>query len=92
MFYVKASAHLLANLRRLSFPTIFLGLYFNRDAFDLHYGLGILRVPGGFDRHKVPDDFLDLDSPTAYDSDEFVDDIGWCKIILIRYCNSFSDK
>ncbi|WAQ98879.1 S12A2-like protein, partial [Mya arenaria] len=50
--------------------------YFNviQDAFDLHYNVGILRVPGGFDRNKVPDDVIDMDNPEVYESDEEVAD------------------
>ncbi|KAL4227262.1 hypothetical protein ACF0H5_012708 [Mactra antiquata] len=50
--------------------------YFNviQDAFDLRYGVGILRVADGFDRNKVPDDILDLDSPELFDSDDELDD------------------
>ncbi len=35
-------------------------LYFlhHSDAFDLQYGVGILRVSEGFDLHKVTDDLL----------------------------------
>ncbi|XP_060571588.1 solute carrier family 12 member 3-like [Ruditapes philippinarum] len=50
--------------------------YFNviQDAFDLKYSVGILRCDGGFDRNKVPDNILDLDSPELFDSDEEPED------------------
>jgi hypothetical protein len=35
----------------------------------LKYSVGILRCDGGFDRNKVPDNILDLDSPELFDSD-----------------------
>ncbi|PVD19572.1 hypothetical protein C0Q70_20062 [Pomacea canaliculata] len=40
------------------------------DAFDLHYGVGILRVPGGLDTHKVSDDLLDATDDTLEGLDE----------------------
>ncbi|KAH3837760.1 hypothetical protein DPMN_111161 [Dreissena polymorpha] len=50
--------------------------YFNviSDAFDLRYSVGILRVVGGFDRNKVPDDVINLDNPAVYESDENVEE------------------
>ncbi|XP_064609144.1 solute carrier family 12 member 1-like [Liolophura sinensis] len=50
--------------------------YFNiiHDAFDLHYGVGVFRVPGGFDIKKVTDDVLvgedSLGHETYHSSDE----------------------
>ncbi|KAK6178797.1 hypothetical protein SNE40_011302 [Patella caerulea] len=40
--------------------------YFNviSDAFDLHYGVGILRVSEGLDVHKIPDEYLDKTDDT----------------------------
>lgn len=43
---------------------------FTSDAFDLHYGVGILRVPGGLDTHKVSDDLLDATDDTLEGLDE----------------------
>ena len=34
-------------------------IFFGRDAFDLSYGVGVLRIPEGLDRNKVPDELLD---------------------------------
>ncbi|KAH3837753.1 solute carrier family 12 member 1-like [Dreissena polymorpha] len=50
--------------------------YFNviTDAFDLRYSVGILRVAGGFDRNKVPDDVIDLDNPEVNESDENIEE------------------
>lgn len=41
------------------------------DAFDLNYGVGILRNPNGFDKEKITDDLLDReDSDDVQSSDE----------------------
>ena len=49
---------------------------FRRDAFDLRYSVGILRLQEGFDVNKVPDDQVALadeiesDEENAYPSDD----------------------
>ncbi|KAK7489742.1 hypothetical protein BaRGS_00019137 [Batillaria attramentaria] len=45
------------------------------DAFDLHYGVGVLRVSGGLDTHKVADSLLDATDDTFDDLDnDSIDD------------------
>lgn len=56
------------------FQTVDKNVLFFRDAFDLRYSVGILHDSEGFDRNKVPDDVLDLDSPELFESDEEDDD------------------
>ncbi|KAJ8303977.1 hypothetical protein KUTeg_017560 [Tegillarca granosa] len=45
----------------------------NMDAFDLKFGVGILRVPEGFDVNRVPDDLIDAseenETDDEYDAD-----------------------
>ena len=48
------------------------------DAFDLHYGVGVLRVPGGMDTHKVTDALLDSTDDTLDDLDHDSIDEGQC--------------
>lgn len=65
------------------FQTVDKNVLFFRDAFDLRYSVGILRDSEGFDRNKVPDDVLDLDSPELFESDEeVVDDDGENELIV----------
>ncbi|OWF56733.1 solute carrier family 12 member 3-like [Mizuhopecten yessoensis] len=46
--------------------------YYNiiQDAFDLNYGVGILRVPEGLDLNKVPDDCVGLDDDIESDHEQ----------------------
>jgi hypothetical protein len=46
------------------------------DAFDLHYGVGILRVSGGLDAHKVTDTLFDSTDDTLDDLDIDMEDGG----------------
>ncbi|XP_062614460.1 solute carrier family 12 member 3-like [Saccostrea cucullata] len=50
--------------------------YFNiiQDAFDLKYGVGILRIPGGFDIHKIPDESEVDDDPDLTENVDNSDD------------------
>ena len=53
--------------------------YHCRDAFDLNYGVGILRLPEGLDRNKVPDELLDYNEES--DDEEFeISDEGFIKV------------
>ena len=55
---------------------MFLLIYiFCRDAFDLSYGVGVLRIPEGLDRNKVPDELLDFKEESD-DEDFDVSDDG----------------
>ena len=49
--------------------------FFCRDAFDLSYGVGVLRIPEGLDRNKVPDELLDYKEDSD-DEDFNVSDDG----------------
>ncbi|XP_069138300.1 LOW QUALITY PROTEIN: solute carrier family 12 member 1-like [Argopecten irradians] len=46
--------------------------YYNiiQDAFDLNYGVGILRVPEGLDLNRVPDECVGLDDDIESDHDQ----------------------
>ena len=58
-----------------------------RDAFDLKYGVGILRIPEGFDINKIPDESEtnDDDDPDEDNSDDSDEDEGGV-LILLRIC------
>ena len=44
-------------------------MFFSRDAFDLNFGIGVLRIPEGLDRNKVPDELLDLEEDSEAESE-----------------------
>ena len=59
------------------------------DAFDLHYGVGVLRVPGGMDTHKVTDALLDSTDDTLDDLDQ--DSIDEGQFLRLRVAKSSTD-
>lgn len=60
--------------------------YFNviQDAFDLHFGVGILRVRGGFDKSNLPEDFSDIHNTDTHDWDEEIPENGYVKTKTIN--------
>ena len=56
-----------------------------RDAFDLNYGVGILRIPEGLDRNKVPDELLDYNEDS--DGEFEISDDG---NLLLRFTEGYA--
>ena len=68
---------------------LFVLLLSDSDAFDLHYGVGVLRLPGGMDTHKVTDALLDSTDDTLDDLDH--DSIDEGQFLRLRVTTSFTD-